>query len=429
MTDEADDAVLRFVLNRPCFAPLRKLAALMGSPVVQPPAAGVPRHNQVTMPGAGGGTPAVQPLPSLLPNKPVTSGIKATPMPAMPGGNGMNVIEQMGGLDHRGQAVNGNFAAGTPNLMSTKVSSLLARFLSTKSAAGFVPRGWQWKALQKTEAEGAEQWVPRIVRDEHTPLTELLASPGKQGLLYGLLGGGLAGGGAALASHLSGAPINPGVAAAAVGVPAGLLSGAMGYSHRVRKNDEILDALRRTPPGAVIRDWENLKDADTQKIAAENPLGSGPAPSPNPLLPTPATAPPTPLVRVSFSGRERGRPPAPEPEPLRPTPPPPMHGMASPSARQGPNFVGPQPGPSAAAVAAARPITEGDGGPRFDPAMGAQRNVSPADAQAWIDRNGGQEAVTNMMGRYWSSGRYSVNDDNEIQWPGEFQNEDRKSVV
>src|SRR5262245_17767958 len=39
------------------------------------------------------------------------------------------------------------------------------------------------------ERKGMSSWIPRIFNTDSTPLTELLASPTKQGILHALLGG------------------------------------------------------------------------------------------------------------------------------------------------------------------------------------------------------------------------------------------------
>jgi hypothetical protein len=52
-------------------------------------------------------------------------------------------------------------------------------------------RGWQWKVLQRDQAEAQKAWLPRLFKSDATPLTELLASPAKSGVLGGLAGAGL----------------------------------------------------------------------------------------------------------------------------------------------------------------------------------------------------------------------------------------------
>lgn len=132
-------------------------------------------------------------------------------------------------------------------------------------------RGWQWKALQKSETEGQQQWMPRVFTSQATPLTELLASPAKQGILKGLLGAAVGGGAGYLAGGAGGMSTG---ATTAIGAGLGGLAGAVhGYGHRREKNDEVNDALRRLPPGAVVRDFNHLK-AEDAKTAAQKPDGS-----------------------------------------------------------------------------------------------------------------------------------------------------------
>jgi hypothetical protein len=123
-------------------------------------------------------------------------------------------------------------------------------------------RGWQWKVLRKDEEEGKSRWMPRLFQSPATPLTELLASPAKQGILQGLVGGGL---GAGL-GYLAGQHLDTGMPThqlAAIGGGAGGLLGMLrGYGHRREKNDEIVDALRRSPPGATVRDYEAVQRMD-----------------------------------------------------------------------------------------------------------------------------------------------------------------------
>lgn len=129
-------------------------------------------------------------------------------------------------------------------------------------------RGWQWKVLQKEQELARQKWMPRMVRSEATPLTELLASPGKQSVL-GALGGGLLGGGLGLAASQF---LPPGLIPDQEILPAALTGGGAGlgalmgassaYGRRRRENDRVSDALRRTPPGATLRDYEALQKAD-----------------------------------------------------------------------------------------------------------------------------------------------------------------------
>jgi hypothetical protein len=102
-------------------------------------------------------------------------------------------------------------------------------------------RGWQWKALKRDEHENLGNWTPRLFPNGSTPLTETLASPGKQSLLHALGGGALGAGLGYAAGSLTGAP---GTGAAVGGGLGAMAGGAYGYSGRKTKNDQIIDALR-----------------------------------------------------------------------------------------------------------------------------------------------------------------------------------------
>lgn len=126
-------------------------------------------------------------------------------------------------------------------------------------------RGWQWKVLQKEQDAARKAWMPRLVRTDATPLIELLASPGKQGLLGALAGGA---GGAALTHFLGpklGLPQPAPEALLAGGGLGALLGGFSAYGHRRRANDKVTDALRRTPPGATLYDYKALQKADAAR--------------------------------------------------------------------------------------------------------------------------------------------------------------------
>lgn len=144
-------------------------------------------------------------------------------------------------------------------------------------------RGWQWKALQKSEEEGQNQWMPRVFSSEATPLTEMLASPVRQGLLHGGLG--------AAAGGALGSLAGPAGTAVGAGI-GGVAGGLYGFGHRREENDRVIDALRRLPPGAVNRDYAHLKKQDAQEEEkygldklAHAPIMRGPAPMPHPAEP------------------------------------------------------------------------------------------------------------------------------------------------
>jgi Glycine zipper len=100
-------------------------------------------------------------------------------------------------------------------------------------------RGWPWKALKKDENANLNNWMPRLMPNESTPVTEMLASAGKQSVLHGLGGGAVGAGLGYAAGSLTG---SPGSGAAVGGGLGALAGGAYGYSQRRKKNDPGIDA-------------------------------------------------------------------------------------------------------------------------------------------------------------------------------------------
>lgn len=254
MTIEPNDPVMALAVKSwPWKTPLAKLANMMGGlmPLSQPRPLG---------PAVAPKPPVRRPLPTLFPQRPPTTGMKAMALPGTPGHAATNVIDQLGALDASGRTVDGNNAAG------------IRKGANDDEDQQFVPRGWQWKSLQKSQGEAAEQWLPRLFTSPATPITEMLASPGRQGILGALLGGAAGAGAAGLGGYAMGSPHTPGMAVGG-GALGALLGGFRGYSSRVRKNDEILDALRRSPPGATLRDFEELQKRDRMsKVSFPRPL-------------------------------------------------------------------------------------------------------------------------------------------------------------
>ncbi|MBS3927491.1 MAG: hypothetical protein KGZ65_02600 [Sphingomonadales bacterium] len=120
-------------------------------------------------------------------------------------------------------------------------------------------KGWQWRYMNKDVDEGLSQWLPRLFKSQHTPVSELLASPGKQGLLGGLGGLALGGAGGALgAQHLGANPVLGGLGGAGLGA---ILGGLSGYGSRRKKNDKLIDAMRFMPPGATLGEMDQLEAA------------------------------------------------------------------------------------------------------------------------------------------------------------------------
>lgn len=93
------------------------------------------------------------------------------------------------------------------------------------------------------------RWFPKIFRSLSTPMPELLSSPGKTGIMSGALGAGAgAMAGAGLAQNNKG--LGAGIGAL---IGAGLF-GPLGYFSKRVANEDILETMRRLPPGARQRD-------------------------------------------------------------------------------------------------------------------------------------------------------------------------------
>lgn len=169
-------------------------------------------------------------------------------------------------------------------------------------------RGWQWRYMQQEAERGQKQWMPRQFTTDATPLAELLASPGKQGLLGAGLGAGLGGLGGVLASDTAAG----GLAGAGLG---GLLGGVFGYSRQRKRNDRILDDMHHMPPGATVGGLEQLKKSATDPFSAadwdsmrEGETGLGrPAQTPKGMGPL------TDADRAHLSGGLTAAPPPPPP--------------------------------------------------------------------------------------------------------------------
>lgn len=158
--------------------------------------------------------------------------------------------------------------------MGTKLAALLGKYAATLTAdeggenapagPGSPMRGWQWKALLKSEDEADNAWTPRLFKSDETPLIELLASPGKQGLLGALAGSGVG----AAAGYFANKALPTGQTDVTNSLIGGGLGGVLGgigaYGHRRRTNDKVLDALRRTPPGATVWDYKQVQDSDAK---------------------------------------------------------------------------------------------------------------------------------------------------------------------
>ena len=114
---------------------------------------------------------------------------------------------------------------------------------------------------QANIAKGESRWFPKLFSHYGTPAHELMASPGKMGLISAvpgaLLGGGL---GALLGGRIGGGrrgSFDPETAMAGAGIGAlggGGLMGVLGGMAQKQENENINDIMSRLPRGATKRD-------------------------------------------------------------------------------------------------------------------------------------------------------------------------------
>ena len=137
---------------------------------------------------------------------------------------------------------------------------------------------------ERSLEKGRSQWLPRIFQSYGTPIPDLMASPLKTGLIYGLPAGVL---GAGLGSAIGGAFTNkPGSGAGALigGLGAGGLAALAAYADREAKNEGLEELMRRMPEGAAKRDlladpqyqadflgWDNNKIVATARARYYRP--------------------------------------------------------------------------------------------------------------------------------------------------------------
>lgn len=101
---------------------------------------------------------------------------------------------------------------------------------------------------QTAVSEGESQWLPKLIQTDSTPIPEMMASPGKQSVLAGLLGGA-AGGGIGYAIG--------GARGAALGGLGGAAVGGLGrFLHQKKENEHLAETMRRLPIGATKRDYD-----------------------------------------------------------------------------------------------------------------------------------------------------------------------------
>ena len=123
-------------------------------------------------------------------------------------------------------------------------------------------------------AKGESQWIEPPLQTDATPISEMLASPGKQGLLASLLTGGLGGAAGYGIGSLLG---HPGMGAG-IGAGVGALAGfGPAAEHRWRRNEHIKEVMRRLEPGATKRDYtgqQMLTNALESRFGGEEKMSS-----------------------------------------------------------------------------------------------------------------------------------------------------------
>ena len=116
---------------------------------------------------------------------------------------------------------------------------------------------------------GLSRWWPKIGAGYATPMSELLASPTKSGILNaGLLG--------ALGSLFGLTARHSGIAAIGGGIGA-ILGGITGFINRRQQNENIIDLMRRFPEGATKRDMlsDPVYQSDLNRSAMAHSGGGG----------------------------------------------------------------------------------------------------------------------------------------------------------
>lgn len=158
----------------------------------------------------------------------------------------------------------------------------------TKQADSGVPDVSAHRNLSPEEEKALEagkaRWLPRVFQSYGTPIPELMASPLKTGLIFGLPAGII---GAGLGSAIGGAATgknNSGMGALIGGLGAGGLAAIAAGMDREAKNEGLEELMRRMPEGAAKRDlladpqyqadflgWDNNKIVATARARYYRP--------------------------------------------------------------------------------------------------------------------------------------------------------------
>lgn len=117
---------------------------------------------------------------------------------------------------------------------------------------------------QKDINRGLSQWWPALFASYGTPVWALLANPAKSAFVSSLFGAGIVGTIAAVKGRF-------GVGAGLLTAGVGLVAGTLSYYTRRQQNDNVLDLMKRLPPGATKRDMESdpVYQADLNRKTSE----------------------------------------------------------------------------------------------------------------------------------------------------------------
>jgi hypothetical protein len=138
--------------------------------------------------------------------------------------------------------------------------------MSSLAVQQYAPIGSRREFTPEEEEEihkGESRWIPRIFQSYGTPASELMSSPARGALLYGLGGAGLGGLlGTALGAGAAGGPLESGLRESSLPYLMGLAGalggggiGALGgYFGRSANNEGIKELMRRLPPHSTKRD-------------------------------------------------------------------------------------------------------------------------------------------------------------------------------
>lgn len=133
---------------------------------------------------------------------------------------------------------------------------------------------------------GENQWISRVAPGYRTPLPALLSSPSKGFALSTTAGGaaGAVGGIIAASAKLSGGATWGRALAwmggiAGGGILLGALSGVGLYFARRQRNDDVIEMMRRLPPGATRRDMlaDPVVQRDLDRVEARRAMGASAA--------------------------------------------------------------------------------------------------------------------------------------------------------